>query len=111
MTHLNFSLKKLGRTFKLQKELLKTEKNHDEVDGIIYEDKKDKWLVYVKQDVFCTALSYAIYCKAMQEITEFSMKDSLSAPGPGWRYFNSLRTEECEPIYTYDDKYRRHFVQ
>ena len=32
MTHLNYSLKKLGKTFKLQKELLKTEMDHDEVD-------------------------------------------------------------------------------
>ena len=33
MTHSKYSMKKLGRTFKLQKELLKTEMNHDEVDG------------------------------------------------------------------------------
>ena len=38
--------------------------------------------------------------KAMEEITRFSMKDCLSLPGLGWKYFNSLRTEEDEPIYT-----------
>ena len=33
MTHINYSLKNLGETFKLQKEfLLKTEMNHDEID-------------------------------------------------------------------------------
>ena len=32
MTHLNYSIKKLGRTFKLPKSLLKTEMSHDEVD-------------------------------------------------------------------------------
>ena len=31
MTHLNYSLEKLGKTFKLQKELLKTKMNHDNV--------------------------------------------------------------------------------
>ena len=31
MNHLIYSLKKLGKTFKLQKELLTTEMNHDEV--------------------------------------------------------------------------------
>ena len=31
MTCLNYSLEKLGKTFKLQKELLKTEMNHDEI--------------------------------------------------------------------------------
>ena len=36
------------------------------------------------------------------------MKDSLSLPG--WKYFKSLRTEEDEPVYTYNDKYMRWFV-
>ena len=40
LTHLNYSLKKLGKTFKLPKELLKTEVNHDDVDGDNYKDKK-----------------------------------------------------------------------
>ena len=32
-------IKKLGKTFKLQKEFLKTEVNLDEVDGDNYKDK------------------------------------------------------------------------
>ena len=44
MSHLNYSLKKLGKTFKLQKELLKTEMNHDEVDGDKYNDRMSEWL-------------------------------------------------------------------
>ena len=111
MTHLNYSLKKLGKTFELPKELLKTEMNHDEIDANNYKDKKDIWLPYVKNDVLCTAYSYARYIKAMEEITGFSMKDCLSLPGLGWKYFNSLRTEEDEPIYTYNDKYMRWFVR
>ena len=43
MTHLNYSLKKLGKTCKLQKELLKIEMNHDEIDYNNYKDKKDEW--------------------------------------------------------------------
>ena len=35
----------------------------------------------------------------------------MSLPGLGWKYFNSLRTEEEELIYTYDDKYMRWFVR
>ena len=38
MTHLNYSLKKLGKTFRLQEELLKTEMNHDEITGDNYKD-------------------------------------------------------------------------
>ena len=111
MTHLNYSLKKLGKTFELPKELLKTEMNHDEIDANNYKDKKDIWLPYVKNDVLGTAYSYARYIKAMEEITGFSMKDCLSLPGLGWKYFNSLRTEEDEPIYTYNDKYMRWFIR
>ena len=106
-----FSEKKLGKTFILQKELLKTEMNHDEFYSDTWKDKKDEWLDYVKNDVLCTAFSYARYSKAMQEITGFVMKDCLSLPGLGWKYFNSLRTEEDEPIYTYNDQYRRWFVR
>ena len=111
MTHLNCSLKKLGKTFILPKELLKTEMNHDDIDGDNYKDKKDIWLPYVKNDVLCTAYSYARYFKAMEEITGFSMKDCLSLPGLGWKYFNSLRTQEDEAIYTYNDKYMRWLVR
>ena len=111
MTHLNYSLKKLGKTFKLQKELLKTEMNHDDVDGDNYEVKIDEWLPYVENNVLCTDFSYARYIKRMQEITGFSMKDCLSLPGLGLKCFNSLRTEEDEPIYTYNNKYMRWFVR
>ena len=85
--------------------------NHDEVDGNNYKDKINEWLPYVKNDVLCTAFSYARYIKAMEEITRFSMKDCVLLPGLGLKYFNSLRTEEDEPIYTYNDKYMRLFVR
>ena len=110
MTHLNYSLKKLGKTFELPKDLLKTEMNHDDIDANNYKDKKDIWLPYVKNDVLCTAYSYARYIKDMEEITGFSMKDCLSLPGLGWKNFNGSRTEEDEPIYTYIDKLMRWFI-
>ena len=106
-----FFCKKLGKIFKIPKELLKTEMNHNDIDGDNYKNKKGIWLPYVKHDVLCTAYSYARCIKAMEEITGFSMKDCLSLPGLGWKYFNSLRTEEDEPIYTYNDKYMRWFVR
>ena len=111
MTHLNYSSEKLGRTFKLQKELLKTQMNHDEIDGDNYKDKINEWLPYVKNDVLCTAFSYARNIKANEEITGFSMKDCLSAPGQGLKYFNNMRHENDEPIYTYNDIYMRRFLR
>ena len=59
----------------------------------------------------CTAFSYARYIKTMEETTGFSMKDCVSAPGLGWKYFNSMRDENDEPIYTYNDKFIRLFVR
>ena len=49
MTHLNYSLKKLGKTFKLQKEFLKTEMNHVEVDGKIHKLKKRNGLIMLNK--------------------------------------------------------------
>ena len=67
--------KKLGNTFKLPKELLKREMNHDDINGDNYKDKKDFWLPFVKNDVLSTAYCYARYIKAMEEITGLSMED------------------------------------
>ena len=78
---------------------------------IIIKIKKDEWLPYVKNDVLCTAFSYARYCREMEEVTGFSMKDCLSAPGIGWKNFISKRDEIDEPIYTYIDKCMRWFIR
>ena len=91
MTHLSYSLKKLGKTSKLQEELLKTEMDHDEIDGKNYKDKKDEWLPYAKQDDLSTAFSYARYIKRTGKTTGLSMKDCSSLPGLGWKYFNSMK--------------------
>ena len=85
--------------------------NHDEKDGNNYKDKKDEWLPYVEDDVLCTAFCYSRYFKSMEKLTGFLLKDCLSLPGLGFKYFNSLRTEKDEPIYTYNDKYMRCFVR
>ena len=111
MTHSNYSLKKLGKTFKIEKELLKTEMNHNEITGENYKDKTDECPNYVKNDILCTVCSYSRYCRAMEEITGFSMKDCLSNPGLGWKHFISLRTEENEHIFTHNDKYNSWFVR
>ena len=85
MTDLKYSLKKIGKTFKLQRDLLKTEMNHDEINADIWRDEKDEWVDYVKKDVLCTAFSCAKQSKAMEEFTGFSMKDCLSLPGLVWK--------------------------
>ena len=83
--------------------------NHDEVYSDTWRDQKDEWVDYIKNDIICSAFSYARYSKAMEEITGFGMKDCLSFPGLGWKHFNSLRSDENEPTYT--DYYKRYFVR
>ena len=47
----------------------------------------------------------------MEKLTGLSMRDCLSALGLGWNYVNSMRDENDEPIYTYNDNYMRWFVR
>ena len=58
-----------------------------------------------------TAFSYARFSKGMEELAEFGMKNSLTLPSLANKYFNSLREENDEPIYTYNGEYMRHFVR
>ena len=39
------------------------------------------------------------------------MKKSLTLPSPANRNFSSLRDENVEPIYTFNDEYMRYFVR
>ena len=84
--------------------------NRDEIDGNAYKDKRDERLDYVTLDVLGTAFRYARFCNAMEEVTGFSMKDFFSAPGLGWKYLKSLRTEGYQHICTYKVKYMRFSV-
>ena len=59
MTHSNYSLKKLGITFKLQKELLKIEMNHDEIDYSNYKDQKMNGWVMLKE-MYCVQLFHML---------------------------------------------------
>ena len=109
--HIKDSLKNIGKSYKLQPCLLKQELEHDEIFEENWEEKENEWLPYLKNDVLSTAFSYARYSKAMEELTGFGMKNSLTLPSLANKYFNSLRNESDEPIYTYNDEFMRHFVR
>ena len=47
----------------------------------------------------------------MKKLTGFGMKSSLALPSHANKYFNSLRDENEEHIYTYNDEFMRHFVR
>ena len=109
--HNNKSLRKIGESYKLQESLLKKELEHDETYEDTWEEKKNEWLPYVKIDVLSTAFCYARYTMGMEELTEFGMKNSLTLPSLANKFFNSLRDENNEPIYTYTDPFMRYFVR
>ena len=58
-----------------------------------------------------TALSYARYTMAMEELTGFGMKNLTTLPSLASKHFISLREENDEPIYTYTDPFMRNFVK
>ena len=109
--HINKSFKKIDESSKLQESLLKKEIEHDEIFEDTWEARENEWLPYVKNDVLSTALCYARYTMEMEELTNFGMKNSLTLPSLANKYFNSLRDENDEPIYTYTDPFMRTFVR
>ena len=109
--HINQKLRKIGESYKLQESLLKKKLEHDEIYEDTWEEKENDWLPYVKNDVLSTAFCYARYTTGMAELTEFGMKNSLTLPSLANKYFNSLRDENDEPIYTYTDPFMRNFVR
>ena len=111
LLHIKDSLKNIGRSYKLQENLLEKELEHDEIFEDTWEEKENEWLPYLKNDVLSTAFSYARYSKGMEELTGYGMKNCLTLPSLANKYFNSLRDENDEPIYTYNDEFMRHFVR
>ena len=109
--HINKSLRKIGESYKLQESLLKKELEHEEIYEDTWEAKENEWLPYVKNDVLSTAFWYARYTMGMEELTGFRMKNSLTLPSLANNFFNSLRIENDEPIYTYTDPFMRNFVR
>ena len=110
LLHIKNSLKKIGKTYKLQECLLKQELEHDEIFEDNWEEKEQEWLPHFKNDVSSTAFSYARYSNGMEELAGFGMKSGLTLPSLANKYLNSSRDENDEPIYTYNDEYKRHFV-
>ena len=82
----NISLKVIGNIYKLQRILLKQQKDHDEIYEDTREEKETEWLAYLKNDVLSTAFSYARYSEGMEELTGFGMKNSLTLPSIAKKY-------------------------
>ena len=58
-----------------------------------------------------TAFSYARCSKGVEELTGFGMKNSSTLPSLANKYFNRLRDQNDEPIYTYTVLFMRHLVR
>ena len=109
--HINKSLRKIGESYKVQTCLLEQEIKHDEIYEDTWEARENEWLPYVKNDVLSTAFCYARYTMGMEELTGFVMKNSLTLPSLAKKYFNGLRDQNDEPIYTHTDSFMRNFVR
>ena len=47
----------------------------------------------------------------MGKLIGFGMKSSLPLPSLDRKYFNNLKNDNDEPIYTYNDEFMRHSVR
>ena len=91
--HIQVSLKNIGKSYKLQKSLLKKDLEHDEIYGDTWEDKENEWLTYPKNDVLSNAFSIARYSKGMEKLTGLGMKKCLTLHSLANKCFNSLKNE------------------
>ena len=66
MTQLNYSFKKIGKTFQLQKEILKTEMDHDGVDYNNYKKKMTGYLMF--------KMTFSVLLSLMLDIVKHWMK-------------------------------------
>ena len=82
---------------------------HDEIFEDTWEARGKDRLLYVKNDVLSTAFRYARYIMGMEELTNFSKKNSVTLLSLANKDFNSLRDENDELIYTYTDLFMRKF--
>ena len=103
--------RKIGLSWKLPPCLVNQELDSGEIYWDVWESKQDELLLYVKNDVLSTTSAYAWNSEWMETITDFWTKISLILPSLANKKFNSLKNENDEPIYTYNDKYMRWFVR
>ena len=71
MTHLIYSIKKLGKTFKLQKEPLKTVMDHDEKDSSNYKNKKKNGYLLFKTMSFVLLLVTRDIVRLSKKLQDF----------------------------------------
>ena len=104
-------MKNIGESYILQPCLLTQELEQDNFFEDIWEAKENEWLLYLKNNVLLAVFSYARYSEGMEELTGFGMKNSLTLPSRANKNFKSLRDENDEPIYSYNEEFMRHFVR
>ena len=104
-------MRKIGKSYKLQENLLKKELEHNEIYEDTWGEKENEWLPHVKNDVLSTAFCYARYSMGMEELTNFGVKNSLTLPSLANKYFHSLGDENDGPFYSYTDPFMRNFVR
>ena len=83
---------------------------HDEIYEYIWKEENE-WLPFDENDVISTAFCYARYKISMEKVSNFGKKKCLTLPSLANKYFNSLKDENDEPIYTFTDPFMRIFIR
>ena len=84
-SHIKGSLKKIGKEYELQPELLKGEIDHSTINKNNFVELKHTWEPYLISDVLCLAFIYARHSMEMQNMSGFGIKDCLTEASLGWK--------------------------
>jgi hypothetical protein len=113
MQHLRQSLKKLGESFKIPKNLRKLELDHDGITLKNYAEKQEECQPYLKKDLISHGCVILKYSKIMMDLVGQNMSSCITSSSltlKGW--YNHYMNENPEnKIHTHTDKYIRWFIR
>ena len=84
--------------------------DQDEIHADTWEDKQNEWMPYLKIDVLSKVFCYARYSEGMEEMKAFGTKNSSTLASLANKKLSFSTDQNNEPIYIYNDEYRRSFV-
>ena len=108
-SHISGSLSEIGKEYRVQPQLLKSEMDHTKVTMDNYEELENIWVPYLELDCLSLALVYARHSMEMKKISGVSVKECLTEAALGWSAFGKYIKDKT--LYTSNDKYVRAFIR
>src|SRR5438093_2556797 len=111
LQHLKASLKNLCESYKLARNLRKTEVDHDTITLENYAAKRDEWEPYLKYDVISLGCVILKYSKTMIDLVGQNMSSCISSPSLTLKGWYKRHIDDGNKVHTHADKYIRWFIR